>query len=75
MLYASKGNHTEILREYLDAIPEEQWAASRQYARRLAICKRRCPDYRNGSCLHCADFIEIRAARRAAKCPAPQPEW
>ena len=74
MLFATKGKNTALLQEYLDSIPEAEWTPQQLYRERLEICKR-CGDYRYGMCYHCADFIEVRCARRDSSCPASRQKW
>ena len=74
MLFATKGNNTTLLQGYLDTISEELWTPSELYGKRLDIC-RQCSDNRYGMCFHCADFVEVRCARRDVSCPSPKGKW
>ena len=68
------GKRWELLTEYLKQIPEKDCAPINLYKQRLTICEH-CKNGHNGMCIYCADFVEIRAAKRENICPAPQAKW
>ncbi|MBE5807140.1 MAG: hypothetical protein E7317_02245 [Clostridiales bacterium] len=53
---------------WIAALPAEQRADEAEAARRLGIC-RECRWLRDGTCGLCGCYVELRAAKRAQRCP------
>ena len=64
----------ELIREYIEAIPEEQRADERTYDARLEACKA-CDWLAGGMCGLCGCYVEVRAARARQCCPDVQARW
>lgn len=62
------GEYFKSIYQYIENIPREQKAPSKEYARRLALC-RECADLQNGMCAQCGCFVEVRAAKARMSCP------
>ena len=62
------------VREYIDALPEEQKASPAEQRRRLALCLA-CEALRSGTCALCGCYAEARAAKRMQRCPDVPPRW
>lgn len=62
------------VKEYLESLPEEQKADAAEYQRRLAWCLQ-CENLVNGFCSLCGCVAELRAAKRAQRCPALPGRW
>lgn len=63
------GAYFASIYEYIDHLPQEQKAPQALYAQRLALCKT-CQSLQNGMCALCGCFVEVRAAKKAQRCPA-----
>ena len=63
-----------ILQERLRLMANEERAEEPEYRRRLALC-RACGQLAGGTCAQCGCYVELRAARRAMRCPHPDPKW
>ncbi len=57
-----------ILRERVEALPEEERAAEPTRLKRLVVCLA-CGRLNHGTCAECGCYVEIRAARREKGCP------
>jgi len=57
------------LRELIDLIPEENRTGGAEYRKRLEIC-RDCGHLRRATCELCGCYVEHRAAKKKAGCPA-----
>lgn len=64
----------ELIRERIEAMPEEQRADDAATAARLAICKT-CDHLMNGTCALCGCYVELRAAKRVQRCPDVPGKW
>ena len=64
----------KIIRDRIDTIPEEDRVPEEEYAVRLAKC-RECRHLQRGTCARCGCYVEIRAVRRAQRCPEIPPAW
>lgn len=64
----------ELVREYIDALPEEMRADDELYQARLSLC-RECDRLRNGTCLLCGCYVEMRAAKKHMSCPMVPARW
>lgn len=64
----------ETLDEYLSALPEEDWAAEVEYAKRLSCCAS-CEHQRQGTCVLCGCYVRARAAKWRMSCPMLPPCW
>lgn len=62
------------LRELIALIPEEDRAPTALVRRRLDAC-RACAHLRQGTCGLCGCYVEHRAERKAAFCPALPARW
>ena len=58
-----------VLRELIDGIPPEDRSPAALTESRLQIC-RDCPHLRQGTCGLCGCYVEHRAEKRKAVCPA-----
>ena len=64
----------ELVREYIDTLPEEQRAEETLYQARLNLCKE-CTELRNGTCVLCGCYVEMRAAKKRMNCPMVPARW
>ena len=64
----------EILRDRVGTIPEEDRTPEEEYAFRLAQC-RACEHLQRGTCARCGCYVEVRAARKAQRCPDVPARW
>ena len=64
----------DLMREWLEAIPDEQRADERIYRARLDAC-RACDELMNGLCSQCGCYVELRTAKARLGCPHPMPRW
>ncbi len=55
-------------------IPEKERCSEEEYQKRLLTCKE-CDSLLSGTCLLCGCYVEIRAAKKSASCPAPGRKW
>lgn len=62
------GEYFLSIYQYIEKIPQEQKAPPQEYSRRLALCQA-CESLQNGMCAQCGCFVEVRAAKRAQRCP------
>ena len=64
----------ETVRELIDLIPEADRADRETVQSRLAAC-RECSFLGMGTCRLCGCYVEHRAAKKRAFCPAVPPRW
>ena len=64
----------ELVREYIDSLSEEQRADETLYQARLHLCKE-CTELRNGTCVLCGCYVEMRAAKKRMNCPMVPARW
>ena len=64
----------EIIRDRIAAMPEEQRADEATVSARLEAC-RACDRLTNGTCGLCGCYVELRAAKRAQRCPDVPGKW
>ena len=62
------GAYFQSIYQYIEHLPQEQKADPQEVQRRLALCQT-CDDLQNGMCAQCGCFVEVRAAKRAQRCP------
>lgn len=62
------------IRQLLDLMPEKEKAKEQVYQDRLAICLE-CPDMKDATCSQCGCYVELRAAKASAHCPAVPRRW
>jgi len=62
------------VKNYINAMDPKLKAAEELYKSRLEKC-RECDYLLSGMCRACGCFVEIRAIRRDAECPAAQKRW
>ena len=72
--YAEGKKLYELIREYIEAIPDGQRAEEGVYAARLEAC-RSCDWLLNGMCRVCGCYVEVRAAKKGQRCPDVQAKW
>lgn len=65
---------SEILRERIAQLPEEERADPETYKTRLDRC-RDCTSLNRGTCGECGCYVELRAARIRMSCPHVPPRW
>ena len=63
-----------LMREWMAALPPEERAAPERYEARLAAC-RACEHLADGMCALCGCYVELRALKARAGCPAAPPAW
>jgi len=63
-----------IIQERIRLLPDEERANEAEYRRRLSLC-RACGELRRGTCAQCGCYVEIRAAKRTARCADVSPKW
>lgn len=63
-----------LIRERIALLPDAERANEAEYRRRLALCKA-CGQLSHGTCAQCGCYVEIRAAKRALRCPHAEPKW
>ena len=64
----------EIIRDRIAAMPEEQRADEAVMSSRLGVC-RGCDHLTNGTCALCGCYVELRAAKKAQRCPDVPGRW
>lgn len=64
----------DLIRERIEAMPEEQRADDETVAARLAAC-RACDRLMSGTCALCGCYVELRAAKKLQRCPDVPPRW
>ncbi len=69
------------MEEYLESVrlcrermPPRERTPDKEYQARLAAC-RECVQLVNATCQLCGCYVEIRAAKRSARCPASPRRW
>ena len=65
---------SEIIRERIESLPEEQRADATTVAARLAVCKE-CDHLMSGTCALCGCYVELRTAKRRQRCPDVPGRW
>lgn len=65
---------SELIRDRIAAMPEEQRADERTIAERLAAC-RDCDHLMSGTCALCGCYVELRAAKKVQSCPDVPGRW
>lgn len=65
---------SEILRERIAQLPEEDRTDPETYKARLGEC-RVCSSLNRGTCGECGCYVELRAARKKMTCPHVPPRW
>lgn len=63
-----------LMREWIDALPEENRTAPGAYRTRLAACQA-CDALVNGMCGLCGCYVELRAAKANQRCPGLPARW
>lgn len=63
-----------LIREYIEAIPEDERTGAGDYEKRLAAC-RACEWLVSGMCRQCGCYVEARAAKARQRCPDAEPRW
>ena len=63
-----------LIRERLEAIPENERTPETEYAFRLSRC-RECEFLQRGTCARCGCYVEIRAAGFRRHCPEVPARW
>lgn len=58
----------KMIGKYRDAIKKADRVDSKEYERRLSICKE-CELLNSGTCGACGCYVELRALAKAGKCP------
>ena len=69
-----EGELHALIRERIEAMPEEQRAAEETQAARLSACKA-CDRLMSGTCALCGCYVELRAAKKLQSCPHVPPKW
>lgn len=64
----------EIVNEVLETLAPEARADDAAYAARLARC-RACERLLDGTCALCGCYVEVRAAKKAMRCPDVPARW
>ena len=64
----------EMLDRYLETLSLEVRVPPEIYEARLAACAD-CPHRAGYTCLKCGCYVQARAAKRAAACPAEEQAW
>lgn len=64
----------QLILEYVSSLPEDIRTEESEYRRRLALC-RDCAFLMGGTCQKCGCYAEARAAKKAMRCPGPDPRW
>ncbi len=69
-LYEMDGKETyyQSVVRLRQAMPAAERADDVEYDRRLSVC-RECPHLDNATCMQCGCYAEVRALKRAARCP------
>lgn len=57
-----------------ELIPKSDLCPDELYRKRLSVC-RECDHLDSATCLRCGCYVEIRALRLGAKCPAGKKKW
>jgi hypothetical protein len=63
-----------LIQSRIALLSESEKAADQEYRHRLSICGD-CGELHHGACAQCGCYVELRAARRTARCPLPIPKW
>lgn len=64
----------ENIREYISGLEDGVRADEETYKKRLAICEK-CESLRNGVCMKCGCYVEMRAAVSSKGCPSEKNYW
>ena len=64
----------ENIREYISGLDEDVRADETVYKKRLSLCEK-CGKLRNGVCLKCGCYVEMRAAVKNNRCPSENKYW
>ena len=69
-LYEMDGQETyyQSVVRLRQAMPAAEKADDAEYDRRLSVC-RECSYLDNATCMQCGCYAEVRALKRAARCP------
>ena len=65
---------SRLIRSRVALLDERAKVSDAEYSRRLVLCES-CDQLRNGTCMQCGCYVELRAAKRALRCAHPQPKW
>lgn len=65
---------SELIRDRIEAMPEDLRADERTVASRLECC-RACDHLMSGTCALCGCYVELRAAKKAQCCPDVPGKW
>ncbi|MCR5273192.1 MAG: DUF6171 family protein [Lachnospiraceae bacterium] len=57
-----------MIEKYKSAIKNEDRVSSREYERRLDVCKK-CEKLNEGTCGACGCYVELRALSPMSRCP------
>ncbi len=71
---SSQKEALEQVRGILALMPQEEKAPEELYQKRLQICKS-CDALMEGQCRKCGCFVELRAAKKDARCPGEKHLW
>ena len=64
----------ELIRERIEAMPEEQRADEATVQARLDACQR-CDHLMSGTCALCGCYVELRTAKKGQQCPDVPKRW
>lgn len=73
----AEAGEAELLRsleELKAALSEEEKTDSKEYERRLEIC-RKCDELNSGTCMKCGCYAEFRALKKRMYCPHENRKW
>lgn len=70
----SQEEYFQKLDAYIAGLDEEVRVDQELYEERLKLCGT-CTNLLNGMCRLCGCFVELRAALKVRKCPAPDRKW
>ena len=65
---AGENDYYQSVVRYRAGLPAKMRTPDAEYERRLTACKA-CAELRNGTCLQCGCYVEMRAARSDMRCP------
>lgn len=60
--------------DYINSLDAEVKVNDETYQSRLSFC-RECDNLRDGMCVLCGCFVEVRAIKKISNCPSNQKLW
>lgn len=74
LLASNQKEELKKIRKLIALMPESEKASEEMYKNRLLICQE-CDALMDGQCRKCGCYVELRAAKKNARCPGEQHLW